>query len=155
MTVTFLELTDPAEIRPPERSPLRGYELERSDDWEVAQWFYEHIGANHSWTKRLSWSTERWREVAARGESWVATVHRERAGFFSLRFDQPVEIDVFGLLPGFHGLGLGGHLLTDALRRGFEVGDRVWLHTCTLDSPRALPNYQARGMRIFKREVRG
>ena len=42
-----------------------------------------------------------------------------------------------------------------ALRRGFELGDRVWLHTCTLDSPQALPNYEARGMRIFKRERRG
>ena len=31
--------------------------------------------------------------------------------------------------------------------------ERVWLHTCTLDSPRALPNYKARGFREFKRET--
>jgi hypothetical protein len=29
---------------------------------------------------------------------------------------------------------------------------RVWLHTCTLDSPRALPNYLARGFQAFKEE---
>ena len=86
----------------------------------------------------------------------MATVGGERAGYFSLRLSQdPVEIDVFGLLPEFQGLGLGGHLLTDALRRGFELGDRVWLHTCTLDSPWALPNYEARGMRVYRRERRG
>jgi hypothetical protein len=26
---------------------------------------------------------------------------------------------------------------------------RVWLHTCSLDSPHALANYQARGLRVY------
>jgi hypothetical protein len=26
---------------------------------------------------------------------------------------------------------------------------RVWVHTCTLDHPAALANYQARGMKIY------
>jgi hypothetical protein len=30
---------------------------------------------------------------------------------------------------------------------------RVWLHTCTLDHPQALSNYEARGMRRFKQET--
>jgi hypothetical protein len=29
----------------------------------------------------------------------------------------------------------------------------VWVHTCTLDAPTALANYQARGLRIYKEEV--
>jgi len=29
---------------------------------------------------------------------------------------------------------------------------RVWLHTCTLDDPAALPNYVARGFRPFREE---
>jgi hypothetical protein len=29
----------------------------------------------------------------------------------------------------------------------------VWLHTCTLDSPHALPNYLARGFREFRKEI--
>ena len=33
-----------------------------------------------------------------------------------------VEIAYFGLLPAFHGRGLGGALLEYALRRGFELG---------------------------------
>ena len=49
-----------------------------------------------------------------------------------------VEIAYFGLLPAFHGRGWGGALLEHALRRGFELGSRVWVHTCTLDGPHAL-----------------
>jgi hypothetical protein len=30
--------------------------------------------------------------------------------------------------------------------------ERVWVHTCSLDGPHALANYQARGMRVFKVE---
>ena len=30
---------------------------------------------------------------------------------------------------------------------------RVWVHTCSLDHKNALPNYQSRGMKIFKSET--
>ena len=51
------------------------------------------------------------------------------------------------------GLGLGAWMLTQAVQVAWTAGaNRVWLHTCTLDSPRALPNYLARGFREFKRE---
>jgi GNAT superfamily N-acetyltransferase len=59
------------------------------------------------------------------------------------------EIRSFGLLQGARGRGVGGHLLVHALRRGFALAPRVWLHTCTLDDPRALPNYEARGLQVF------
>lgn len=29
------------------------------------------------------------------------------------------------------------------------VTRRVWVHTCSLDHPNALPGYQARGFRLF------
>jgi GNAT superfamily N-acetyltransferase len=64
-----------------------------------------------------------------------------------------VEIAYFGLLPGFIGKGLGAYLLTAATRRAWDMGaTRVWVHTCDLDHPRALANYQARGFRIFQVE---
>ena len=156
ITVTFLELTDPGGIRSPAHPPRRPYKLEPIQDPEVTRWFYERVGADHHWIDRLSWSAAKWRERQEQGEAWMATVGGERAGFFTLRVTHdPVEVDVFGLLREFQGIGLGGHLLTDALRRGFELGDRVWLHTCTLDSPNALPNYEARGMRVFRSERQG
>jgi GNAT superfamily N-acetyltransferase len=62
-----------------------------------------------------------------------------------------VEIAYLGVLPVFTGRRLGAWLLTMAIQRGFAMGaTRVWVHTCTLDSPSALANYKARGMRVFK-----
>lgn len=53
-------------------------------------------------------------------------------------------------MPRFIGKGLGGALLTAAIERGWDMGARrVWVHTCSLDHPRALPNYYARGFRVF------
>lgn len=63
-----------------------------------------------------------------------------------------VEIAYFGLLPAFHGRGLGGALLEHALRRGFELGARVWVHTCSLDGAHALANYRARGLVPYRED---
>ena len=50
---------------------------------------------------------------------------------------------------------MGGALLSDAVRTAWTLGARrVWLHTCSLDHPAALGNYQARGFRLFDTEVK-
>ena len=81
-------------------------------------------------------------------------------GYFEHRAERSsTKIAIFGLLGGFHGRGLGGHALTLALDAGFELGPRVWLTTCSLDSPAALPNYlrarpggvQGRGAAVVRR----
>ena len=48
--------------------------------------------------------------------------------------------------------GVGEVLAVGAGVRGFALGDRVWVHTCTLDGPHALANYQARGLVTYKVE---
>ena len=42
-------------------------------------------------------------------------------------------------------------LLTPAVMWAMNAA-RVWVHTCDLDHPAALPNYQARGFKIFRVE---
>ena len=65
-----------------------------------------------------------------------------------------VEIAQFGLLPSFIGIGLGGYLLCDAVQRARELGaGRVWLHTCSLDHPKALAVYRSAGFEVYDREV--
>ena len=65
-----------------------------------------------------------------------------------------VEIASFGLLPWCIGRGLGGYLLTVAVERAWAQGPRrVWVHTCSLDGPYALANYEARGFRVYRRET--
>src|SRR5207237_7134311 len=68
--------------------------------------------------------------------------------------DGDVEIAYLGVLPAFMGRGLGGWLLTEAIRRAWAMGTRrVWVHTCTLDAPHAVADYRASGMRVSKAKV--
>jgi GNAT superfamily N-acetyltransferase len=120
---------------------------------ELSRWFYEKIGRDYSWTDREGWSDADWAAWAPSVETWVLSVDGQRAGYFELRIEDGVEVRSFGLLRAFHGAGLGGWLLTAALRRAQELGDPVWLHTCTLDGPAALPNYLARGMVPYRTET--
>ena len=113
------------------------------------------MGADYSWIDRLVWSDRQWRAWAARVEThWWSCAASRSATSSSSRSELGTKIAIFGLLGGFHGRGLGGHALTLALRRGFELRPRVWLTTCSLDSPAALPNYRARGLEVFRVEQR-
>jgi len=155
---TYLELTDPAEIRRAAPPRIDGVEITRRDppDGATSRWFYERVGAPHHWTDNLGRTDAEWQAWADQVETWVATVDGERAGYYELRQTaEGTEIAYFGLLEAFQGRGLGGHLLTHALTRAFELGPRAWVHTCTLDGPHALPNYQARGLRPFRTETLG
>jgi GNAT superfamily N-acetyltransferase len=89
-------------------------------------------------------------------QTWVAYQQGAIAGYFELhRQGDEVEILYFGLAPQFIGKGLGGFLLSEAIAKAWQWqgANRVWVHTCTLDHPHALKNYQARGFRIYKEEV--
>ena len=105
--------------------------------------FYESVGAGWSWTDLLGRDDAWWQAHAETVETWVIPA----AGYYELHpVGDDVEIAYFGLLGAFLGRGLGGALLEHALRRGFALGSRVWVHTCTLDGPHALANYRARGL---------
>ena len=73
------------------------------------------------------------------------------AGYFELNSqDRDLELAYFGLLTPLVGKGLGGGLLSAGIEntRGTET-HRIWVHTCSLDHPNALKNYQARGFQIY------
>ena len=58
-----------------------------------------------------------------------------------------------GILEEYIGKSLGGYLLSEAIKIGFqEKVERVWVHTCSLDHENAISNYKARGMKVFKNE---
>jgi GNAT superfamily N-acetyltransferase len=154
---TYLELADPSELRPAGPPRVDGrLEIARVEppDGRTSRWFYEEVGRPHSWTDNLNRTDAEWQAWADSVETWVAAVDGQGAGYYEL---QPaaggVQIAYFGLLPDAQGQGLGGHLLTHALRRAFALGPRAWVHTCTLDGRHALANYRARGLRPFRTEV--
>jgi GNAT superfamily N-acetyltransferase len=153
---TYLEIDDPAAVRPARAPRLDDVEVARVQppDGEISRWFYVEVGTPHRWVDNLGRSAAEWQAWAERVETWVATAAGERAGYYELRVgDGSVEVAYFGLRAPFQGAGLGGFLLTHALRRGFELAPRVWLHTNTQDGPAALPNYLARGLRPFRTET--
>ena len=121
---------------------------------ELNRFLYAAVGRPWLWTDRLNRTREQWVEYLSRPgfETWVAYEAGTPCGFFELD-RQPggnCEVRIFGLLPHGVGHGVGGGMLTFAVRRGFEVGSlRVWLHTCTRDHPVALQNYLARGFLMY------
>jgi len=88
-------------------------------------------------------------------ETWVGYASGTPAGYFELESQTggDVEIAHFGLLPSFVGRGFGPELLSAAIDRAWQLGpQRVWVHTCSLDHPRALETYRSRGFEIYKSE---
>ena len=156
---TYLELTRPADLQPA-ATPVPEPRIERLDDCPPSffRYLYMEVGRQYHWTDRLSWTDER-----ARGHLldptvsvWLLSSPASPAGYFELKrhADDSVEIAYFGLLPEFTGRGWGKYLLTRAARAAWDSGaGRVWLHTCTLDHPGALPNYLGRGFRPFREET--
>ena len=148
-------MTDPAQLQPA-AAPPGPFEFRRAvrPSPELGRFLYTAAGGNWFWTMRLGWTYEEWLERLShpRVETWVLYEDGTPAAYFELdgTIEPDVEIAYLGVLPAFIGRRLGAWLLTTAIQRGFAMGGtRVWVHTCTLDSPNALANYKARGMRVF------
>ncbi len=155
VVTTYLEMTSPGELRP-KHSADAGFTvrevLER--DWQLNRWFYLTVGEPWGWTGKRTWSDKRWQRYVNSDalRTFVGEHNGVIAGYFELyRAKSEVEIEYFGLLSEFIGRGLGGPLLTSAIEHAWAWNaERVWVHTCSLDHPSALANYQARGFRIYR-----
>lgn len=154
---TYLELRSPDQLRrapAPSSSDSVTVAQERPCSAATYRALYAAVGEAYAWRDRLSWSDEQLATYLCRDEVsvWVLQVQGEVAGYFELVCGEngDVEIGYFGLLRRYHGRGLGKFLLTRAVDEAWVRGaSRVWLHTCTLDDPAALPNYLARGFTPF------
>ncbi len=156
VTTYHLEMTDAAQFRPaPQRAGDFTVQQVRVVCPELNRFLYTAVGGGWYWIDRLSWNYQRWLAYLDRPEleTWMATVSGTPAGYFELESQEgaAIEIVYFGLLRQFTGRGLGGLLLSAAVERAWATKPaRIWVHTCTLDHPQALANYQARGFRLFK-----
>ena len=159
ITTYYLEMKSPEELRPALLDDP-AVEVRRSEIPcpELNRFFYTAVGGDWFWVERLSWNYEKWARYVERPgfETWICYLRGTPCGYFTLERQEKgnVEIRNFGLLPRFTGKGLGGHLLTEAVRKAWEGGaKRVWVHTCSLDHPGALGNYLGRGFKLYKTEV--
>ncbi len=156
---TYLELRSPAQLRA-SRTDDPSVRFVRRRDIAVDHYrrLYRAVGARWRWTDRNAWSDARLAEYLGRPtvSVWECLVDDKTAGFFELEQgdDGDVEIAYFGLVEEFIGRGLGKAMLTRAVEAAWALKPaRVWLHTCTLDSPHALPNYLARGFAQVRTET--
>ena len=159
VTRTYLEMTVPGQLLSA-GDPPGGARMEPIAPCPPSfyRYLYGEVGREWHWVDRLDWDDESIRtHLAQRSVTlWLLTMGDAPAGWFELKGwdDGSTEIAYFGILPAFRRRGLGKHLLSEAVRRAWGAGaNRVWLHTCTLDDPAALPNYIARGFRPYKEET--
>jgi GNAT superfamily N-acetyltransferase len=65
-----------------------------------------------------------------------------------------IELAYFGVTPALTGQGAGRFLMHEAMRLAWRHAPRrLWVHTCTLDHPGALPFYLRSGFRPYRRAV--
>ena len=158
VTRTYLRLLRPADLKSAKRADDRlSFTALEDPTVERSRHFYRAIGDAWHWHDRNKWSDDEYANYLARpGISlWVLRFGSEDAGYveYERHPDGSIEIALFGLVPRYTGRGFGKHLLTVAAEQAWSRKPHmVWLHTCTLDSPRALPNYKARGFVPFREE---
>ncbi len=162
VTTTYLQSLSPAELRRAPSPDAADVALRRAEvpSPALSRFLYSAVGGDWYWRDRLSWSYARWMDYLAQPtvQTWVLYVQGTPAGYIELQAQQDgrdVEIVYFGLMREFIGRRLGGWLLSEGIARAWAMGpQRVWVHTCTLDGPHALANYQSRGLQIYKTEDR-
>jgi GNAT superfamily N-acetyltransferase len=158
ITIWSLESQSPAELKPASDPGNIEIHEARVKQFQFNRFLYQLVGESWAWNDKLSWSDQQWRQYAEADDlrTWVAWCEGSPAGYFELQMQAggAVEICYFGLAEKFIGRRLGGYLLTETIRKAWDWGaSRVWVHTCSLDHPNALANYQARGLSIYKTEV--
>ena len=155
VTIYYLEMISPSSLKAvTESKGVTVCECEIKQ-FQFNKFLYDLVGSAWQWTDKRSWSDEQWKTYAEDDNlrTWVAYRRGTPAGYYELHRENngDVEIAYFGLAPRFIGTGIGGYFLSHAITSAWSWNGtkRVWVHTCTLDHPGALPNYQARGMTIY------
>ena len=158
VTTTSLEMR--AAPAPALAPPPDGVRIVRADPPGVRfyRYLYDAVGAPWHWYDRKRWSDA---DLAAvvddpRVEVHVAWRRGAPAGYVELDRREPGQCEVayFGLVPEAIGGGLGLWFLRWAVREAWRAPGmtRLWVHTCTLDHPSALPVYRKVGFEPYATE---
>ncbi len=119
---------------------------------------FRAVGERWMWTSRLLMEEDALRATIHQEAVEIYKIENEGTpvGLLELDFRNPeqCEIGFFGMIPDMNGKGYGRWLMTEALSHAWRPDiSRVWLHTCTEDSPSAMPFYLKSGFTAYKREI--
>lgn len=152
LTTTYLHMTKRNQFRPAyiDGSHFNIYQME-TPDVNFYRFLYGSVGEKWAWRERNLLSDGELHNLLLKAEVYVLYTGGTPAGYIELAPQgESTEIAYFGLRPQFQGKGFGKHLLSVGIAQAWAGGaKRVWLHTCSLDGPYALENYQKRGFQIY------
>ncbi|ATW04664.1 GNAT family N-acetyltransferase [Sphingorhabdus sp. YGSMI21] len=119
---------------------------------------FRKVGEPWMWISRLLMDESELKAIIEDPAVEISIIRDSEApvGFIELDFRVAgqCEIAFFGLVPEMNGKGHGRWMMNQALNMAWRDGiERVWLHSCTQDSPRALPFYRQCGFRIFRQQT--
>lgn len=155
----MLARPDREPARPPEIGKRVTLEPMATPSVRFYRFLYNGVGGDWTWVSRRIMDDKALGAVLSRpgAEYYLLQVDGEPAGFCELERNdngQDVELSYFGLLPDFIGLGIGRYFINAAIDLAWKPATkRVWVHTCDLDHPRALGNYQRAGFVPYAREI--
>ncbi|MEL7345370.1 MAG: GNAT family N-acetyltransferase [Pseudomonadota bacterium] len=156
--VTHLEMTDPPVARPV--CDTSGRKVGAISQ-PTARWYrnlFQSIGTPWLWWSRLALTDAALEAIITDPDVALFTLQEDGADIGLLELDFRVagecELAYFGLVPGATGAGGGRQLMSHAVSNAFARPiTRLWLHTCTLDDPRALTFYRRAGFTPVRQEV--
>jgi GNAT superfamily N-acetyltransferase len=162
VTITYLEMLTPpaaAPVLPPNSQVI----LAKTPTISFYRYLYNSVGEPWLWYERRRLSDDALARIVQDPKVQVHVLYVEGvpAGYGELdtRKTGQVELAYFGLMPEFIGRGVGKRFLqylcqlawhTDQQIDGQVEITRLWVHTCTLDHPRALAVYQTVGFVPYK-----
>ena len=156
--VTHLEMKAPAPLRPaalPEGLELR--QVTPDPEW-YRDIFTRVGGQDWLWFGRLAMAADELQAILDDPEVTFHTLRREGRDEALLELDfrtkGECELAYFGLTPALIGAGAGRYLMNEAITMAWARPiSRFHVHTCTFDSPQALPFYRRSGFAPYRQEV--
>lgn len=156
--VTALEMLARPRARPMPQSMLRLVRWQ-APGCEKYRQLFRRIGEPWLWFSRLIMDEARLTAIICDPLVEIFAVCDPQGievGILELDFRKSGECELvfFGLIPELSGKGHGGWLMAQAIALGWRKGvTRLWVHTCTLDSPGALGFYRKAGFKPYARSI--
>jgi len=154
--VTYLEMRAPRAVEPhPTMSEFAIRRVEKADlDWYRR--LFRDIGGPWLWFSRLRMTDDQLRAILHSSQVDVFVLSHNGVDGGLLEFDRrhmpDIEILYFGVAPSLIGKSAGRALLEYCLPLEWaHRPQRIWLHTCTWDHPKALAFYLKAGFVPYKR----
>ncbi len=157
--VTHLEMMRPSFLPPVSLLPTARLLRSHNIDPEFYCYLQKVVGEPWLWWSRRAMPREDLISLIhdSRVDIRILYVDGQPIGFFELdrRQERVCEVVFFGLTLAFLGKKMGEGLMSALLNIAWSYPiDRLWLHSCDLDHPKALQFYCNQGFVPFEEEVK-